>query len=139
MKRILAALLLALAACAAWGQSNTQGTLIPSAAYTATVNSNDQDNAYYHGVTVVINVTVATAGNFTCTIQGKDPVSGNYYTILASGAISTVSTTVLKVFPGIAASANAAAQDILPRIWRLTCVGAASPNLTFSAGFMLEL
>lgn len=139
MKRFLAALALALASFGAFGQANSGGTLLPSAAYTATVASNDQDNPYAHGVHVIINVTVATAGNFTCTIQGKDPASGTYYTILASSAISTVSTTVLRVFPGIAASANAAASDIIPRTWRLNCVGASSPNLTFSAGFFYEL
>lgn len=139
MMRFIAGLALALAALGAWAQANTQGTLIPSAAYTATVNSGDQDNPYFHGVTVVVNVTVATAGNFTCTIQGKDPVSGNYYTILASGTLSSVATTVLKVYPGITTGANAAAADILPRTWRLNCVGASSPNVTFSAGYMLEL
>lgn len=135
MKRIAIALALLLAATLAFGQ-NTQGTLIPSFAYTATVASNDQTNLTARGVTVVVNISSLTSGTNTCTIQGKDPVSGNYYTILASSALNSTGTTVLKVYPGITTGANAAVSDILPTTWRLNCVGASSPSYTFSAGFM---
>jgi hypothetical protein len=134
--RLILALALAVALPAAAQQRQTQGTLIPSAAYTATVTSNDMDAANYVGVHVIINISSYTSGTFTCTIQGKDPVSGNYYTILASSALNSAATTVLRVYPGIAASANAAASDFIPKTWRITCVGATTPIATLSVGYI---
>jgi hypothetical protein len=137
MKRFFA-LLIALAPLFALAQ-NSGGTLIPSAAYTATVTSGDQDNTQFRGVHVVINVSSYTNGNFTPKIQGKDPASGTYYDILVGPAISATGATVLKVYPGIGSAANGAAQDILPKTWRVTVIGASTPSATLSVGFFYEL
>lgn len=137
MKRLLVALLLLLPLLAA--AQNSGGTLIPSFAYTATVSSNDMDNGQFRGVHVIVNVSAYTGGTFTPKIQGKDPASGTYYDILVGPAIAATGATVLKVYPGILASGSAAAQDILPKTWRVTVIGASTPSATLSVGFFYEL
>jgi hypothetical protein len=74
-------------------------------------------NTYAH---VIINITALTgAGTATFTVQGKDTVSGSYYTILASAALATTATTVLRIGPGLTAAANLVANDVLPRTFRV--------------------
>ena len=46
------------------------------------------------GITVGINVTAVT-GSIVVTIQGKDPASGTYYTLLASAAIAAPAFSTL--------------------------------------------
>lgn len=141
LKRILfmAALLIALpTALYAQFSSNAGFTLLSSAARTATTVTTGEccanSQSVWTQIHAVINVSVYTAGSYTPKIQGKDPVSGNFYDLLVGSAINSTGTTVLKVGPGLAPSANASAQDILPRIWRMTFSGASSPNMTFSVG-----
>lgn len=98
-----------------------------------TVTSSDQANNYYRCAHVIVDITVitGTSPTLTVTIQGKDAVSGKYYTILASAALSTVSTTILKVCPGITAAANVAVSDLLPRDWRVSyTVAGTTPAVT---------
>lgn len=134
----LLALCLSGFAAAQTANVNTTSLLQPSATLTATtLNLPDQTNPSWRGVHVIINVTTATAGSYTPHIQGKDPVSGVYYDILVGTAITATGTTVLKVYPGIAASANASASDILPQTWRVQLVG-STPNLALSVGAFLE-
>jgi hypothetical protein len=92
----------------------------------------DQVNANGRGVKVVIDITVAGGTpTLTVTIQGKDPVSGKYYTILTSAALAAVATTVLTVYPGAPVSANVSANDALPRDWRIIwTVGGTTPAVT---------
>lgn len=115
-------------------------TLLASAARTATTATSDQLDPHAEGVHVIINVTAVsgTTPTLTPTIEGKDPVSGNYYTVLAGAAISTVSTVVLRVGPGITVAANLSAADYLPDTWRVNCVvGGTTPSFTFSIGAVL--
>lgn len=116
---------------------NTGGTLLPSLARTTTASSADIGNTSWRGAHVTINVTAFTSGTFTPTIQGKDPISGTYYTILAGSAIAGTGLTVLRVYPGITVAANLAVSDILPTVWRITVVGAATPSAAYSVGFRL--
>lgn len=118
---------------------NLQSTILPSAARTAAqVNSADQNNLTWGGVTVIVNVTSFTAGTYTPKIQGKDPVSGNYYDILTGTAIGATGTFTLKVYPGITAAANASVSDMLPRVWRVQLNGATGQSMTFSVGANLQ-
>src|SRR4051812_9748214 len=84
---------------------------LPLAARTATANSPDQVNGNGRGVKVFICVTAAGTGSVTPKIQGKDPVSGQYYDILAGTALTSNGLAVLTVYPGLAAAANSAAND----------------------------
>jgi hypothetical protein len=135
MKRILVALALA-AAFSAFGQSrNASGTLVASAAFTATQNSQDMSNTNLIGAHVIIDVTAITTGTLTPKIQGKDPASGKYYDLLVGAAISGTGTTVIKVYPGILASGSVAAQDILPAVWRVVLTKSDSSSWTYSVGY----
>lgn len=139
MKRILVGLLLALAAtCSLAQMRNTEGTMFPSAAYTATQNSPDMANDTYSGVHVVIDVTVFGAGTLTVKIQGKDQTSGKYYDILTSAALNSTGTTVLKVFPGMTAATNVAVSESMPRTWRVLLTKSDASSWTYSVGYSAE-
>lgn len=100
-----------------------------------TVNSADQTNTNGRGVVIGINTTVDAAGSYTVAIQGKDVVSGQYYTIpgAITGAIAATGFSTLSVYPGIVAAANAAVSWPLPRTWRVQVVVTAGP-ITATAG-----
>lgn len=115
-------------------RNNTDVTVLASAARTATLNSGDLTNYDGRGLHVVVDVTAAGTGSITITIQGKDAVSGQYYTLLAGAAITTISTNVYKVYPGLTASANAVASDILPRTYRILITHNNANSITYSVG-----
>lgn len=116
-------------------RSNVNGTALASAARTASVNSADLINHNGRGLHLVIDVTAITgAPSITVTIQGKDALSGKYYTILAGAAITAVGTTILRVYPGLLAAANLVANDVLPRSFRVSVVNANADSITYSVG-----
>lgn len=125
-----------------WSRTNVDsGALITLAAQAAgTVTSADQTNSGARGLKLVIDITAITGTSPTLivTIQGKDPASGKYYTILASAALAAVATTVLTVYPSQAVSANVSANDILPRTFRVSAVvGGTGPAVTATIGASL--
>jgi hypothetical protein len=71
----------------------------------------------------VIDITSITgsAPTATFTVQGKCPLSGKYYTIIASAALNTAATTVLRVYPGLTAATNLTVSDVVPNIFRVIC------------------
>lgn len=114
--------------------------LITLTAASTGVNSADQTNNGARGIKLVIDITAitGTTPTLTVTLQGKDAASGKYYTILASTALNAVATTVLTVFPGATASANVAANDMLPKTWRvITVIGGTGPSVTATIGASL--
>jgi hypothetical protein len=112
---------------------NSTVAVLPSAARAATTTSDDFLNRNAKGLHLVIDVTAITATpSITVTIQGKDYLSGKYYTILASAAISTTGTTVLKVFPGSAVTSNLSANDMLPVNWRVSVTHGDADSITYS-------
>ena len=109
--------------------------VFPSAARTTAVASMDIRNDEGTGLIVVIDATAkGTAPAVTFTIQGKNPVSGKYYNILASTAVSTVSTIVLRVHPELTAATNSIAKDMLPAVWRVDVTVGNADSLTYSVG-----
>lgn len=116
----------------------TSTTLLPSAARTASVNGDDQTNLGYRGLHLVIDATAAAATpSVVFTIQGKDRTSGKYYTLLASAAVTGVSTTVLRIYPDLTAAANLVVNDVLPECWRVIAVAGDADSLTYSVGVSL--
>ncbi len=114
---------------------NRNVALLASAARTATLNTADQQNDEMRGVHVIIDVSALSATpSVTPTIQGKDPTSGKYYSLLVGLPITATGTTVLKVHPSILPKHNAAAQDLLPAKWRVRLVHADSDSITYSVG-----
>jgi hypothetical protein len=105
-----------------------------------TVNSADQLNTAGHGLHLIIDITaIGGTPTLTVTIQGKDAISGKYYTILVSAALAAVATTVLRVYPGFPATANLSANDSLPRDWRISYVvagGTPAVTATISAAIL---
>lgn len=120
-------------------RNNIDGTGLASAARTTTTNSGDITNYNGTGVHVVLDVTNAGTGSITLTIQGKDALSGQYYTLLAGAAVTTVSTNVYKVFPGSTVTANVSANDICPRTIRILVTHNNANSITYSVGYSLIL
>ena len=116
-------------------RGNIDGTALASAARTVATNSADLTNYNGNTVDVFIDVTAWTAGSITVTIQGKDVLSGKYYTILAGTAIGSATTQILRVGPGILSAANASAQYALPRTWRVSVAVGTADSITYSIGF----
>lgn len=112
---------------------HVQKTLLASAARTATVATADQRNRAHQGVRIHIKATAADATpSVVFTIQGKDDITDDYYTLLASAAVTGVSETFLLVYPTVTASANAAANNVLPASWRVNCVAADADSITYT-------
>jgi hypothetical protein len=109
--------------------------LLASAADTTGRTSADQTNRTGRGVVVCVKKTAnsGTSPTVTVTIQGKDR-NGDYYTILASAAISSNGSTYYRVYPGLTAAANATVNDVLPRVWRVSTAigGSATPSCTYN-------
>ena len=119
---------------------NQNLTVFASAVRDEDENSADFTNLNCRGVIIVVDRT-AEAGTHALVvkIQGKCETSGKYYDILASASLETVATTVLRVYPGITAAANAAASDLLPRTWRVVLdhTKTSSSTMTLSVGACL--
>lgn len=120
------------------GEGNIGGNqdiaLITASAVTTSQQSADQTNVNGRGVKVVLDMTTVGTGSVTLTIQGKDVASGKYYTLLAGAAVTTNSTNVYTVFPGATASANAAANDLLPHTWRVLVTANNVNATTYTVG-----
>lgn len=118
--------------------TNESDTLLPSAVRATTTNGSDQTNFHYKGLHVIFDITaVPGVDTVLLTIQGKDPVSGKYYTILAGAAEVGIATRVYKVCPGITAAANVSVSDLLPRDWRIIVTHSGAGNFTYSVGAQL--
>lgn len=107
---------------------------------TASVNGQDLVNDEGRSAHVVIDITsvTGTTPTATFTVQGKDPISGKYYTILASTALNAIGTTVLKIGPGLTAAANTVVNDVVPRTFRVICTtGGTVTDLDATVGVSL--
>ena len=86
--------------------SKQHQTLFASAARTATPTAATFDTKCEGGL-IIIDVTAASATpSVVFTLKGNGPQGGTW-DILASSAITGTGTTVLRVYPGLTASANA--------------------------------
>lgn len=122
--------------------NNTNIELLASAARTVETTSSIVTiiNSGYRGCHIIIDVTAdPDSASITPTIQGYDTVSGKFYTLLAGLAIIAVGTTVLKIYPGLTASANAIANDILPSKFRISMAVADTDSMTYSVSASLVL
>lgn len=113
--------------------NNANGAVLVSAARTATNNSGTFTNRSARRLHLIIDVTVAPGvDTVTPKIEGYDPISGKFYTLLTGAAISTTGTNILKIGPGLSASANVSAADFLPAFWRVTMTHSAATSFTYS-------
>lgn len=117
-------------------RNNTQGTLLASAARSASTSSADQTNYNGRGVKVYFNITaVPGIDTVTLAIEDKDPISGAYTAILTGVAQVATGLTILTVYPGGLTTANLASPQPLPRTWRVTVTHSAGTSFTYSVAF----
>jgi hypothetical protein len=112
-----------------------QGAMAIPAGATTTQTSPDFQALTANGVLVVLNTTAIGTGSVTLSIQGKDRVSGVYYTLLAGAAVTTNTTNTYTVFPGAPATANVSANAALPATWRIVCTANNANAATYTVGF----
>lgn len=116
-----------------------QQTVFPSLARTATPTAVQFTQKAHRGLRLTIDVTAATSTPSTVfTVSSVDPLSGAKTALLASAAIVGVGTTVLFIYPGSAAAANAVADKPLSGTIEVTAVhgNANSQTYTCAAEFL---
>lgn len=114
-------------------RNNHEQTALASAARTASVNSDDLTNYDHCRATFVIDVTAAAGSpSLVFTIQGKSTLGTDYWTILASAAITGTGQTILRVGPGLTAAANLVANDQVPRVFRVSVAAGTADSVTYS-------
>lgn len=127
--------------------SNSEtGALVTLNAAATGGNSADLSNTDWRGVNVVVNVTAitGTTPTLTVTIQGKDPVSGQYYNLATNAsAINATGTFVFSVYPGGPTSTTSplfSTASPLPRTWRISyAIGGTTPAVTATMSASLIL
>ena len=114
--------------------------LIPLAARAVDITSADVVNESWRGGHFVVDVSTraSTAQTVRVTIQGAVPASTRYYTVLQSTGLST-GRTILKVYPGLPGVANAIANDVLPRTWRVASTLASTHSVKFGVSAHLVI
>jgi hypothetical protein len=85
---------------------------------------------------IIVNVSAFTSGSLTVTVNGITS-SGYSYPILVSTALAATGTTPLRIFPGATPSANAVANDMVPRT--LQVVTAVTGTLTYGIDYELSV
>ena len=104
-----------------------------SAARTATPVPAELTTEGARGLHLVITVTAVTATpSVVPAIEGYDPLSTTWYTLLTGVAITATGTTILKIYPGIATLANGAASDVVPETIRVVMTHGDSDSITYS-------
>ena len=108
--------------------------VLPPLARTATPNTLEYQNLLQAvGVVLLIRTTAKTdTPSVVVNLYGVDPLTDSAWLIGSTAAITDVSTTVLKVHPGITAVANVAIADALPPNIRIEAVHADSDSITYS-------
>lgn len=113
--------------------TNVPVTILSSAARTATTISADIINFSAKGAHFIIDVIAFTGDpSIVVSIQGKDPVSGNYYDILVGTVFNIVDTFIMKVYPGLFDLHNLVSSDILPGTYRVVVTHGNTDSITYS-------
>lgn len=114
-------------------------TLLNVSNVTVSQTSSLQTNYNWRGCIVVLQTTTIGSGSITLSIQGVEPVNSYVYTILAGTAVTTNTTVVYRVYPGLTASANSVASDILPRSWQVLVTANNANAATYNVQAMMVL
>jgi hypothetical protein len=113
--------------------ANRTVTLLASAARTATNSSNVIPNPRGRAIRFHVDCTArAGSASTVFTFQGYDAVSGKYYTLLASAAVTTAAKTEYLVFPGATVTANVSANQPAPPSFRVTATHGTADAHTYS-------
>lgn len=121
----------------ATAQVTDEVVVLPSAARTASTNSDELTNHGQRGIALYIDVTAVSSGSIsTVAIQAPNP-SGTWTTLYSFGTLSigSTGTHALCVYPGAASAASwksAPLQGPLPRRFRVAVTNADSNSITYS-------
>lgn len=123
-------------------RGNTEGTLLASAARTATTVSPIQTNHNARGVIVWLNVTLASGtGGLQVRVQGQCPVSAAVAGMNAAPtAIIATGLVGYAFYPGSVATGAGIVQVSsvpLPRTWQVSVTHADGSSYTYSLGYSL--
>jgi hypothetical protein len=117
------------------------GSVIPSAAYTAT-QSVELGLEGAVGLKVVIVATAKTSSpSVVPTIEAYDPASATWVTVLTGAAITTAAptTVTLNVNPQMVAVTNITANAMVSPRMRVTMTAGNTDSLTYSVGAVASL
>lgn len=117
--------------------NNLNTSILASGARTTTQTSADQTNPNHRGIKIVLDVTAGTGLSLVLTLDDKDLNSGKYSNILTSAAITGVSTSVFRVFPGATAISNLTVNDIIARLFRIVITAGNATSATYSVSYSL--
>jgi hypothetical protein len=125
-------------------RGNTEGTLLASAARTATTSSSIMVNYNARGVAIILNVTVASGtGGLQARVVGINPVTAGTYTVASNmTAIVATGVYIVEIYPGITGTGGNVVQrnaGILPRQWQGQVVHGDASSYTYSLGYALVL
>jgi hypothetical protein len=117
----------------------SSGAILTATSVSTTQTSTDQSNTQYTGALIVLNVSAISgvAATVTLSAQGKDPVSGNYYTLFAGSAITAVGTTLYQIYPASTVAASSY-NGPLPAAYRVVAtMSGTSPVASFTVSSTL--
>jgi hypothetical protein len=126
--------------------ANTEGTLLASAARTATTTTPNQTNHNARGVLVTLNISVAGTGGLTVRVWAIDPVSGTQVALDGGSAVAVTATGRYSYmfYPGIVEVTKTGSGLIqqtrsvaLPRTWLVQVAHADGSSWTYSVGYAL--
>lgn len=119
------------------GSPTDSGTLITASGATTTQTGADQTNTNWRGVKVFLNTTSIGTGSITLAIEAKDTVGGGYVALLTGATVTTNTTAAYTVYPGITATTNVSASDLLPRTWRVKVTANNANASSYTVGATL--
>lgn len=117
-------------------RGNTDATVLASGSRTTTqtITFTNYNSSYLR---VVLDMTTVGTGSVTVSIDAQDAISGKWVTLLTGTAITTNSTNVYRVGPGLTAVANATANDFLSRNMRIVVTANNANAAVYSVGRQL--
>jgi hypothetical protein len=122
--------------------TNDLAALLTSAARTVAASTAAQSAVSHKGVCLFLDVTgnAGATKTLSITIEGKDPISGNYVTLYDFGVVVTNATGTFAciLYPGLLdadlATAAFGKSGNLPHAWRATVTPSDATSWTYSLG-----
>lgn len=129
-------------------RGNTEGTLLASAARTATVSAANAPVANFNarGVIVWLNITITSGtGGLQANLFGRDPVTAQLAFLNATpAAITATGIYGYELYPGSTAAGSAGSNliqqrtsAVLPRTWGARVTHGDASSYTYSLGYSL--
>jgi hypothetical protein len=120
-------------------RNNTEGTLLASAARTATPPSSTMTNYNHRGLDLQFRVTAVTGSpSLTLSVQTQD-ADGNWVSIASFTAVTAVGVYSYQIYPGAQSSASytSVRGTALPRTWRVLVTHGTADSVTYSLKYAL--